>query len=99
MKLPFDFKEALRRLHDALGMRLADDDPYSIVNKGTLEIMKLRGVVSAAELPLEGCGDGSCVIAPPKGQHTNAGCRCDERRLRRAVQVLKARVRVQPEET
>lgn len=33
-----------------------------------------------------GCGDGSCVVRPPQGMHTNGGCRCDERMLRRAVQ-------------
>jgi hypothetical protein len=25
---------------------------------------------------LEGCTDGGCVIRPPKGMHTNGGCRC-----------------------
>lgn len=47
--------------------------------------------VRAREIPeLEGCGDSSCVVAPPKGMHTNGGCRCDERRLRRAVMALRA---------
>lgn len=23
-----------------------------------------------------GCGDGSCVIGPPLGMHTNGGCNC-----------------------
>ncbi len=36
--------------------------------------------------PLVGCGDSSCIIVTPRGQHTNGGCRCDEQRLRRAVQ-------------
>jgi hypothetical protein len=26
-----------------------------------------------------GCTDGGCFIAPPKGQHTNGGCRCADR--------------------
>lgn len=39
-----------------------------------------------------GCGDASCVVAKPTGQHTNGGCRCDERALRRAVQSLRARL-------
>lgn len=38
---------------------------------------------------LVGCGDHSCVVAPPNGMGTNGGCRCDERDLRRAVRVLK----------
>ena len=42
---------------------------------------------------LVGCGDHSCVVAPPKGTGTNAGCRCGERELRRAVQALKAQRR------
>ena|GEM_PF-2372040 len=25
---------------------------------------------------LDGCTDGGCVISPPKGMHTNGGCRC-----------------------
>jgi hypothetical protein len=25
---------------------------------------------------LLGCGDGNCVIQPPKGMHTNGGCKC-----------------------
>lgn len=40
---------------------------------------------------LEGCGDNSCLVRSPKGMATNGGCRCDERRLRRAMQYWKAR--------
>jgi len=39
---------------------------------------------------LVGCGDHSCIVAPPNGMGTNGGCRCSERDLRRAVLVLKA---------
>jgi hypothetical protein len=39
---------------------------------------------------IEGCGDNSCVVAKPRGMATNGGCRCDERKLRRAVQLLRA---------
>lgn len=38
---------------------------------------------------LKGCGDSSCVITPPKGQHTNGGCRCEPFALRVAIQQLK----------
>lgn len=35
------------------------------------------------------CGDHSCAIAPAKGMGTNAGCRCDARNLRMAVQLFR----------
>jgi hypothetical protein len=38
------------------------------------------------DMPVQGCGDNSCIVAQPKGMATNGGCRCDERTLRRAVQ-------------
>lgn len=39
------------------------------------------------DIPFAGCGDSSCITTPGRGgQHTNGGCRCDERALRRAVQ-------------
>lgn len=41
--------------------------------------------------PSIGCGDGSCLIRSPQGMHTNGGCRCDERRLRMALQWWKRR--------
>lgn len=44
-----------------------------------------ESVRAAPPIELEGCGDGSCIVARPKGMHTNGGCRCDERRLRMAV--------------
>lgn len=37
------------------------------------------------DMPNIGCGDSSCFCAMATGMHTNAGCRCDEQRLRRAV--------------
>lgn len=37
------------------------------------------------DIPMTGCGDGSCIVARPTGMHTNGGCRCDERRLRQAA--------------
>lgn len=43
---------------------------------------------------MNGCGDHSCVIAPPKGMGTNGGCRCDERALRLGARQLRERVRV-----
>ena len=35
------------------------------------------------------CGDHSCVIAPTTGMGTNAGCRCEARNLRMAVQLFR----------
>lgn len=37
------------------------------------------------DVPFLAC-DNSCVCARPLGAATNGGCRCDERKLRRAVQ-------------
>jgi hypothetical protein len=37
------------------------------------------------DIPLVAC-DNSCVCARPEGMATNGGCRCDEHKLRRAVQ-------------
>ncbi len=37
------------------------------------------------DCPLLAC-DNSCVCASPHGMATNGGCRCDERKLRQAVQ-------------
>lgn len=48
--------------------------------------------VPVGDPPLEGCGEHSCVISKPKGQGTNARCRCDAQTLRRAVLLLKNRV-------
>ena len=28
-----------------------------------------------------GCYDGHCLVSPPKGQHTNGGCRCWQDRM------------------
>lgn len=38
-----------------------------------------------ADIPFLAC-DNSCVVARPNGMATNGGCRCDEHKLRRAVQ-------------
>lgn len=45
--------------------------------------------------PVEGCGDTSCMVAPPRGMSTNGGCRCDERTLRWALQWHKGYVAYQ----
>lgn len=38
------------------------------------------------DIPFAGCGDSSCITTDGLGgMHTNGGCRCDERALRRAV--------------
>ncbi len=37
------------------------------------------------DVPFIAC-DNSCVCATPHGMQTNGGCRCDERKLRQAVQ-------------
>ena len=37
------------------------------------------------DIPILAC-DHSCVCATAHGQATNGGCRCDERKLRQAVQ-------------
>lgn len=37
------------------------------------------------DIPFTAC-DHSCVVATATGQAPNGGCRCDERKLRRAVQ-------------
>lgn len=36
------------------------------------------------DVPFTAC-DNSCVCVAPTGMATNGGCRCDERKLRRAV--------------
>lgn len=43
-----------------------------------------------AEIPFIAC-DNSCVVAYADGVATNGGCRCDERKLRRAVQWWRGR--------
>lgn len=50
------------------------------------------------DLPVNGCGDNSCVVRTPRGMATNGGCRCDERELRWALQYWK-RVAAFREET
>lgn len=42
------------------------------------------------EIPFVAC-DNSCLIARPDGMATNGGCRCDEHKLRRAVQFWRQR--------
>lgn len=37
------------------------------------------------DMPVNGCGDNSCVVAQPMGMSTNAGCRCDLRTVRAAM--------------
>ncbi len=80
------------------GALQAETDPVGFLHTVTREIMGLRAVVCSAAVELEGCGDNSCVVQAPKGMATNGGCRCNERQLRRAVQALKAKLRMQPEE-
>jgi len=58
----------------------------SVLRKTLDEIRRPPG-----DLPCIGCGDSSCVVRTPTGQHTNGGCRCSERELRRAVQWYKRR--------
>lgn len=50
--------------------------------KGRLEsIQKDPG-----DMPVEGCGDNSCLLTHDRGgMHTNGGCRCSERDVRRAM--------------
>lgn len=36
------------------------------------------------DIPFAAC-DASCICVKATGQHTNGGCRCDERKLRQAV--------------
>ena len=44
------------------------------------------------DLPVRGCGDSSCIVQQTRsGMHTNGGCRCDERRLRQAMQYWRRR--------
>jgi hypothetical protein len=50
------------------------------------------------ELPVNGCGDNSCVVRTPSGMATNGGCSCEARELRRALQYYK-RLAVFREET
>lgn len=38
------------------------------------------------DFPLSGCADNSCLVAKPQGPGTNGGCRCEERKLRLALQ-------------
>jgi hypothetical protein len=44
------------------------------------------------DCPFSAC-DNSCVVARPETAATNGGCRCDERKLRSAVQWLWLKVR------
>lgn len=61
---------------------------YALGRDAALERTK-----TVAALPLDGCGDHGCVVrSNPGGMGTNGGCQCTERQLRRAVQVLKARL-------
>jgi hypothetical protein len=43
-----------------------------------------------SEGPDLGCGDTSCVVAPPKGQATNGRCRCSPHKLRMVVKAMRA---------
>lgn len=53
----------------------------------------LAAVKTTASLPLEGCGDHGCVVRRNEGgMGTNGGCQCTDRQLRRAIQILKARL-------
>lgn len=38
-----------------------------------------------ADFPIRGCGDSSCIVMRPQGQHTNGGCRCDIHATRGAL--------------
>lgn len=42
-----------------------------------------------------GCGDGGCIVLPPKGMHTNGGCRCnrDQVKMSRLVHALKQEIK------
>ena len=42
-----------------------------------------------------GCGDGGCLVMPPKGMHTNGGCRCmwDKYKAQKTVHAYMAFVR------
>lgn len=42
-----------------------------------------KSIEDAYRQSLHGCGNGGCLIKPPKGQHTNAGCRCSSRDIAR----------------
>lgn len=56
----------------------------------TEERPKLDAILREAKRISEerGCTDGGCFIAPPKGQHTNGGCRCADRPLVKGRLVL-----------
>lgn len=62
-------------------------EAYRLGRNAALECVK-----TTAALPLQGCGDHSCVVRRPDGMGTNGGCQCSERQLRRAVRVLTARL-------
>jgi hypothetical protein len=54
------------------------------------EIQKLREWIATmqkdpGDCPIVAC-DNSCLCATATGMSTNGGCRCDEQKLRRAVQ-------------
>lgn len=60
------------------------------------ENASLRKILDAqrqdpGDLPCYGCSDGSCIVKRPTGMHTNGGCRCEERELRRALMWYKRR--------
>jgi hypothetical protein len=60
------------------------------------EVSLLRNVINnmrndPGDVPVTGCGDNSCIVARPKGQATNGGCRCEARELRYALIYYKRR--------
>lgn len=72
------------------------DEARRGVSRNAVDSLVLRAWMAALDSvrgktppELVGCGDHSCVVAPPSGMGTNGGCRCDERALRMAVSALK----------
>ncbi len=61
-----------------LALRYLSKVPQMTEIKPTLE--QLKADYDTVMEAVGGCGDGSCLICPPKGLHTNAGCRCPRHR-------------------
>lgn len=67
---------------------MARENPTVVALRRENEILRAqieRMRQEPPDVPFVGC-DNSCVVARPGGMATNGGCRCDEAKLRRAVQ-------------
>lgn len=59
----------------------------------TLRRMQAESNKDPGDMPCTGCGDSSCIVRHPTGMHTNGGCNCEARELRRALAWYKRRAK------